>query len=137
MSNVERSTKIRVIRPDDVIWEEAMTYPEETDPPGDEFTAAQSSDQRFSCGLWQRKTQGRYFERPYHEIAYIIEGEVEITDGDGDLHKAVPGDILVTPKGSKGYWKNSHRSRSSTRSTRIRATRSRPTSGRDLLASET
>jgi uncharacterized protein len=106
MSNVDRSKKIRVITPGAIVWEEAMRYPEEKDPPGEEFTAAQSSDQRFSCGLWQRKVQGRYFERPYHEIAYIIEGEVEITDDDGDLVHAGPGDILVTPKGSKGYWKN-------------------------------
>ena len=34
MSNVERSTKIRVIRPDDVIWEEAMTLPGRDRPTG-------------------------------------------------------------------------------------------------------
>jgi len=106
MPNIGNSKKIRVIKPKDVVWEEAMTYAEEKDPPGDEFTAAATDDERFSCGLWQRKVQGRYFERPYHEIAYIIEGEVEITDDDGDLVVAGPGDILITPKGSKGYWKN-------------------------------
>ncbi len=99
-------TKIRVIKPEDVIWEEAMRYAEETDPPGREFTAAMSVDDKFSFGFWQREVQRRHFERPYHEVAYIIEGELEITDDDGDVHAAGPGDIVITPKGSKGYWKN-------------------------------
>ncbi len=106
MSADERSKRIRVIRPADVRWEEAMVGPEEKDPPGRECVAAQSGDERFSCGLWQRDVQGRYFERPYHEIAYILEGEVEVTDDDGNVVTARPGDILITPQGSKGYWKN-------------------------------
>ncbi|RPI31481.1 MAG: DUF861 domain-containing protein [Actinomycetota bacterium] len=83
-----------------------MRYAEETDPPGQEFTAARSADDKFSFGLWQRDVQRRHFERGYHEIAYILEGQVEVTDDEGELHVAGPGDILVTPKGSKGYWKN-------------------------------
>jgi uncharacterized cupin superfamily protein len=101
-----RSTKIRVIRPGDVIWEKAMHRPEETEAPGQEFTAAHSVDDKFSFGLWRRNAQSRYFERPYHEIAYIIEGQVEITDEDGELLVAGPGDILITPQGSKGHWRN-------------------------------
>lgn len=99
-------TRIRVIKADDVLWEEAMTDPEETDPPGEEFTAAMSMDDKFSVGLWKRDVQRRYFERPYHEVAYIIEGQVEVTDDDGELYVAGPGDILITPKGSHGHWKN-------------------------------
>ena len=99
-------TRIRVIKPGDVSWEEAMRYPEETDPPGQEFVAAMSLDDKFSFGLWRRDVQRRYFERPYHEVAYIIEGEVEISDESGELYVAGPGDIVITPKGSKGYWKN-------------------------------
>jgi uncharacterized cupin superfamily protein len=99
-------TKIRVIKPEEVIWEEAMRYPEETDLPGQEFTAAMSVDDKFSFGFWRRDVQRRHFERPYHEIAYIIEGEVEITDDDGDVHVAGTGDIVITPMGSKGFWKN-------------------------------
>ena len=106
MSADERSKRIRVIRPADVRWDEAMVGPEEKDPPGQECVAAQSGDERFSCGLWQREVQRRYFERPYHEIAYILEGEVEVTDDDGNVVTAGPGDILITPKGSKGFWRN-------------------------------
>ncbi len=100
------STRIRVIKPKDVTWEEARRYPEETDPPGEEFTAAMSVDDKFSFGLWRRDAQHRAFERPYHEIAYIIEGEVELTDDDGEVQVAGPGDIVITPMGCKGYWKN-------------------------------
>ncbi|MEE4275113.1 MAG: cupin domain-containing protein [Thermoleophilia bacterium] len=99
-------TRIRVIRPEDITWDEAMRYAEETDPPGQEFTAARSADDKFSFGLWQRDVQRRHFERGYHEIAYILEGQVEVTDDDGEVHVAGAGDILVTPKGSTGYWKN-------------------------------
>ena len=99
-------SRIRVIKADEVLWEEAMTSPEETDPPGQEWTAAVSVDDKFSFGLWKRDVQRRHFERPYHEVAYIIEGEVELIDDDGELYVAGPGDIVITPKGSKGYWKN-------------------------------
>jgi uncharacterized cupin superfamily protein len=100
------NTKIRVIKPEDITWEEAMRFAEETDAPGQQFTAAKSVDDKFSFGLWQRDEQSRHFERGYHEIAYIIEGQVEITDDDGEVLVAGPGDILITPQGSKGYWKN-------------------------------
>jgi uncharacterized cupin superfamily protein len=99
-------TRIRVIKADEVVWEEAMSNAEETDLPGQECTAAASMDDKFSFGLWKRDVQQRYFERPYHEVAYIIEGEVEIIDDDGELYVAGPGDILITPKGSKGHWRN-------------------------------
>jgi uncharacterized cupin superfamily protein len=97
-------TVIRVVKPSDVVWSEAWHGPEETDPPGSEFTAFESG--RFSTGLWQRDVQRRPFERPYHEIAFIIEGKVEVTREDGQVVKAGPGDILITPKGSRGYWRN-------------------------------
>ena len=102
----KRSVKIRVIKPEDVIWEQALHSSDETEAPGQEFTAAHSVDEKFSFGLWRRDEQSRHFERTYHEIAYIIEGQVEITDDDGELLIAGPGDILITPLGSKGYWKN-------------------------------
>ena len=97
-------TTIRVVGPGDVRWSEAARNSEETDPPGSEYTAFESG--RFSTGFWQRDVQRRPFERPYHEIAYIIEGEVEVTLEGGTVLHAGPGDILITPKGSKGFWQN-------------------------------
>jgi uncharacterized cupin superfamily protein len=98
--------QIRVIRPNDVVWEEAARQPEEIDPPGHEFTAGASQDGKFSVGYWERDVQRRPFTRPYHEIAYILEGTVEVELEDGSVVSAGPGDILDTPKGCKGYWRN-------------------------------
>lgn len=95
---------IRVISQADVEWSEAGRNPEETDPPGSTYTAFE--DGPFSVGLWQRDVQQRHFVRPYHEIAYIIEGEVEITTETGDTLRAGPGDLLITPKGSKAFWRS-------------------------------
>ena len=102
----ERAARVRVVSPDQYDWEEAMTHTDETDPPGQEATVMSSVDDKFSFGVWRRDVQRRHFERPYHEVALILEGEVEITEEDGEVHVAKAGDILVTPKGSKGFWKN-------------------------------
>ena len=37
--------------------------------------------------------------------AFIVEGEVEVTDEDGSVHRAGPGDILITPNGTKAVWR--------------------------------
>lgn len=101
-----RSRKIRVIKPDEIVWDEVMRPSGEADPPGSAFVAATSVDQRFSFGLWRRERQRLEFTRPYHEVAYILEGEVEITEDDGEVTVAGPGDILVTPLGSGGFWRS-------------------------------
>lgn len=102
----DETPQIRVIGPGDVVWSEAARGPQETEAPGREFVAAGSPDGKFSVGYWERDAQLRPFERPYHEVAYIISGRVEIELEDGSVVKAGPGDILDTPKGSKGYWRN-------------------------------
>lgn len=102
----DEAPQIRVIGPDDVVWSESARGPQETEPPGREFVAAASPDGKFSVGYWERDVQKRPFERPYHEVAYIISGHLEIELGDGSVVKAGPGDIVDTPKGSKGYWRN-------------------------------
>jgi uncharacterized cupin superfamily protein len=57
--------------------------------------------------MWERGAQdtAEDFVREYHETAYILEGEVEIVT-DGGVVRAGPGDVLVTPKGSGGTWRN-------------------------------
>ena len=95
---------IRVCKPSEMDWSEAWHGPDETEAPGTDATAFEVGP--FSVGLWQRDAQCRDFERPYHEIAYIIEGEVEVTTTCGEVLRAGPGDILVTPKGSKGTWRS-------------------------------
>jgi uncharacterized cupin superfamily protein len=102
----DQYSQIRVIGPDDVIWSEAARNPEETDPPGVECTVAASPDGKLSVGYWQRDLQRRHFVRPYHEVALILEGEVEIELEDGTVMRAGPGDVLDTPKGSSGFWRS-------------------------------
>ena len=56
--------------------------------------------------VWAPGASTKQLVHEVDELAYIIEGEVEVTDDDGEVHVAGPGDILITPKGSTGYWKN-------------------------------
>lgn len=100
----DMTAEVRVVRPAHVVWEEASRGPEEVEPAGEESTAFARGG--FSTGFWRRDQQNRRFERPYDEIAYIIDGEVELTLDDGLVVHAGPGDVLVTPKGSKGFWRN-------------------------------
>lgn len=97
---------IRVVRAeDDLDWVEIPTAPEDPTPPGEEVVSFRSGDERFSFGLWRRAPETGPMEPPYHEIAVIIEGEVEIQEPDGTVHRVGPGDVLITPKGSEATWK--------------------------------
>lgn len=59
----------------------------------------------FTTGLWEREPDTWSFERPYHEVALILAGQAEIETPDGSVHTVTAGDVLVTPKGSKGTWR--------------------------------
>ena len=104
--STDEKPPIRVIVPGDAVWEEAFRGPDETEAPSREFTTAVSPDEKFSAGFWERDEQRRPFVRAFHEVAIILEGEVEITLDDGTVLRAGPGDVIDTPKGSGGYWKN-------------------------------
>jgi uncharacterized cupin superfamily protein len=90
---------------DDLAWETIPTASDDPDPPGEETVLFRSGDARFSFGLWRRVPETGPMEPPYHEIAVIIEGEVEVTEEDGRVHHVGPGDVLITPKGSKATWR--------------------------------
>jgi uncharacterized protein len=97
---------IRVVHADDPLeWSVIPVEPGDPNEPGEETVVFRSGDGRFSFGLWQRAPEEGPMEPPYHEIAVIIEGEVEITEADGTVHRAAPGDVLITPKGSTATWK--------------------------------
>lgn len=99
---------IRVVKADrhqDLHWDEVERAEGDTNPPGEEVVVFRSDDARFSFGVWQRVPEEGPMEPPYHEIAVLIEGEVELTEQDGTVHHVGPGDILITPKGSKATWK--------------------------------
>ncbi len=99
---------IRVVRAaeqDDLAWEVIPTEPGDPDPPGEEVVSFRSGDGRFSFGVWRRAAETGPMELPYHEIAVIVEGEVEIEEPDGTVHRVGPGDVLITPKGSRATWR--------------------------------
>ena len=41
----------------------------------------------------------------FHEVMFIIEGEIEITTQDGTVHQVGPGDLVIAPQGSRGTWR--------------------------------
>jgi uncharacterized cupin superfamily protein len=97
---------IRVIKADaDLQWEVIPTAADDPNPPGEETVCFRSGDGRFSVGLWRRVPETGPMEPPYNEIAVILEGEVEIHERDGTVHLVGPGDVLITPKGTKATWK--------------------------------
>lgn len=100
---------IRVIKASEqeaLDWQIIPTAPEDPNPPGEEVVSFRSGDAMFSFGVWRRVPETGPMELPtYHEIAVIIEGEVEIHEEDGTVHHVGPGDVLITPKGSKATWR--------------------------------
>lgn len=99
---------IRVIKAsehDALSWSEIPTEADDPSPPGEEVVSFRSGDGRFAFGLWRRDPETGPMTPPYHEIAVIIDGEVEILEEDGTVHRAGPGDVLITPKGSRATWK--------------------------------
>ena len=86
-------------------WTALVDPPGELQSTGAERTAFTSPDGRFTTGLWEREPDTWSFERPYDEVALILSGAAEIEEPDGTIHRISPGDVLITPKGSKGTWR--------------------------------
>ena len=89
----------------DLSWREVPRPEGDDTPPGEDVQLFESRDGRFTAGLWRRPVREGAMTRPFHEVSVIIDGIVEITDQDGTVHRAEPGDILVTPRGSEGTWR--------------------------------
>ena len=97
---------IRVVHADDALeWKVIPVEPGDSNEPGEETVVFRSGDEMFSFGLWKRVPEEGPMEPPYREIAVIIEGEVEIEEAGGTVHRAGPGDVLITPKDSKATWR--------------------------------
>jgi uncharacterized cupin superfamily protein len=97
---------IRVVKPgQDLDWQVIPTEAGDPNPPGEEVVSFRSRDERFSFGLWKRVPETGPMDLTYHEIAVIIEGEVEIEEEDGTVHRVGPGDVLITPRGSRATWR--------------------------------
>jgi uncharacterized cupin superfamily protein len=99
---------IRVIRGDQhesLDWQEVPRPEGDDAPAGEETVAFRSADGKSVIGFWRRDPEeGPMVLDAYHEIAFILEGQVEVTDDDGTVHRAGPGDLLITPKGTRATW---------------------------------
>ncbi len=88
-----------------LVWQEVPRPEGDVAPPGEEVAVFRSADDRFVVGFWRRDPEeGRMALDGYHEIALILEGEVEVTEDDGTVHRVGPGDLLITPRGTGATW---------------------------------
>jgi uncharacterized cupin superfamily protein len=99
-------TTMRVIGANEPVeWITLENEPGDENPPGQEWYAWRHPDARFSTGVWRREPETGSFDREYHEVACMIEGDVEIETDDGRVLRAGTGDVIVTPEGSSGLWR--------------------------------
>ena len=98
-------SQIRVIRESERAWRPLVDPPGEIPSGGDETESFTSADGSFTTGFWRREPDTWSFERPYHEVALILAGRADIETPDGEVHSVQAGDVLITPKGSKGTWR--------------------------------
>ncbi len=99
-------TVIRASEHGALAWHQVPRPAGDEAPPGEEVATFRSADGRFVTGLWRRvPEEGPMALDEYHEIALILEGEVEVTDADGTVHRVGPGDLLITPKGTRATWR--------------------------------
>ncbi len=89
----------------DLAWSEVPRPEGDEAPPGEEVAAYRSGDGMFVTGFWRRvPEEGRMDLDAYTEVAFILEGEVEVTEDDGTVHRIGPGDLLITPRGTRATW---------------------------------
>jgi uncharacterized cupin superfamily protein len=86
-------------------WSDLVDPPGEIPSGGSERSILTSADGRYTTGLWEREPDTWSFERSYHEVAVILAGEADVETPEGDVVTVRAGDVLVTPKGSKGTWR--------------------------------
>ncbi len=105
MHEVAQDTSIRVVRSGDRDrWTPLIDPPGEIPSGGREADVFATTRGAVSTGFWERDPDTWSFERPYDEVALILEGDADIVTDDGRTLTIGPGDVLVTPKGSSGRW---------------------------------
>jgi uncharacterized cupin superfamily protein len=86
-------------------WQALVGDPGALGAQGAERAIFASADGRFTVGLWEREPDTWSFERTHDEVSLILAGDAEIEIPDGSVVTIGPGDVLVTPKGSRGTWR--------------------------------
>jgi hypothetical protein len=97
--------EMNIVRSNDrTSWTQLQDPPGAIPSGGREKEVFTSGDGKFTCGMWERDPDTWSFERPYDEVAYILEGLADVETADGRTLRVGAGDILVTPNGSEGTW---------------------------------
>ena len=87
-------------------WGEIPQEPGNPRPPAYETVEHRSGDGRFAVGFWKRDPEeGEMSLTEFHEVMFILEGEVEITAEDGTVHNVGSGDLVIAPQHCRGTWK--------------------------------
>ena len=58
----------------------------------------------LTCGIWRSKPNRLEVDYKRDEFCLILEGEVHLTDADGQTEIYREGDGFVVPAGFKGVW---------------------------------
>jgi uncharacterized cupin superfamily protein len=62
-----------------------------------------SEDGNFGIGVWESKSgETTYDDLEYHELMYVLDGGLVLTDAHGNSEKYGPGDGVVLPQGWTG-----------------------------------
>lgn len=101
------SGAIRVVKASaPMAWEETPQEADNPRPPAFETVEHRADDGRFAVGFWKRDPEeGEMVLSEFHEVMFILEGEIEITSEDGTVTPVGPGDLVIAPQHSRGTWK--------------------------------
>ncbi len=70
---------------------------------GKSYYADQTS--QFDAGVWECEPNKHLMQSsPYDEFVYLLQGEVDITDDQGNTDSYVAGDSFVMPRGCSCTW---------------------------------
>jgi len=82
----------------------------EGNPPSESHVVFRSEDGRLEAGVWtcepgELRTYSTGKGYPHPDISILIEGKLGVVDSEtGKEEMFGPGDVFVTPKGSKHTW---------------------------------
>jgi uncharacterized cupin superfamily protein len=85
-------------------WSALVDPPGQIPSAGGERDLFTSENGPFTTGFWEREPDTWSFERPYDEVALILSGSADVETDDGQMLPVGPGDVLITPEGSRGTW---------------------------------
>lgn len=58
------------------------------------------------AGVWEAEPHLERVDCDYDEFCHLLEGEVRLTDTDGNARRFGPGESFVVAAGFKGTWEN-------------------------------